>query len=283
MGQHDLSHARWRIRALAKAAGHRCCLAHPAAAVSDNFPERLTRGARPSGRPAARWAQPVGHDGAVSPSDGSIHVRVARAADEATLARLDGMAWSPDSGFPSVITSADSFFTPASPPNVHLVGEIDGTAVGYVRLRPPTHLPENAHVIEVSGLAVHPAARRRGVASALLRAAEQRARGARKLSLRVLSTNKPAIRLYRKLGFEREGTLRQEFLINGQYVDDLLMAKLLRRADRGAARPRQGARRSGAGDASGTTGPLLHGHRPLGNRFMHRMAGKPGRIRRGGR
>jgi RimJ/RimL family protein N-acetyltransferase len=65
------------------------------------------------------------------------------------------------------------------------------------------------------------------VATALLAAAEQRARtrGARKLSLRTFSTNPEAIRLYSRLGFEREGLLRAEFLIEGQYVDDILLAK----------------------------------------------------------
>ena len=81
--------------------------------------------------------------------------------------------------------------------------------------------------IGVLGLAVAPEARRRGVATALLAAAEQRARarGARKLSLRTFSTNPEAIQLYSRLGFEREGLLRAEFLIEGQYVDDILLAK----------------------------------------------------------
>jgi RimJ/RimL family protein N-acetyltransferase len=76
---------------------------------------------------------------------------------------------------------------------------------------------------------VHPAARRRGIAAMLLAAAEQhvRDRGMRKLTLRVLSTNQGAISLYERLGFTREGDLREEFLINGSYVDDILMAKYL--------------------------------------------------------
>jgi RimJ/RimL family protein N-acetyltransferase len=90
-------------------------------------------------------------------------------------------------------------------------------------------LPENAHVVAVLGLAVSPDARGRGVATALLAAAEERARarGARKLSLRAFSTNPAAIRLYARFGFEQEGLLRAEFLIGGRYVDDILMAKYL--------------------------------------------------------
>ena len=122
-----------------------------------------------------------------------------------------------------------AFFSAKNPPEVHLVAEMDSTVVGYIRLKPPTDLPENAHVLQVSGLAVHPAARRRGIAAALLTASDQHARdrGARKLTLRVLSTNQPAVSLYDRLGYEREGVLRGEFVVNGADVDDVLMAKHL--------------------------------------------------------
>lgn len=160
-----------------------------------------------------------------------VQVRRARLGDEPDIAALDAAAWSPESGFPSVIQAADgSFFSPDSPPEAHLVAEIGGRITGYLRLKPMTRLPENAHVLGVFGLAVAPAARRRGVAAALLAAAEgqARARGAAKLSLRVLSTNHSAIRLYERQGFAHEGLLRGEFLIDGRYVDDVLMAKQIR-------------------------------------------------------
>lgn len=162
-----------------------------------------------------------------------VTVRVARPPDEAALTRLDAAAWTPASGFPSVAERVHdpffTFFTDDSPPEAHLVAELDGELVGYIRVLPVTALPENAHVLGVLGLAVAPGARRRGVGSALLAAAERhaRARGARKLSLRVLSTNDTALRLYERLGFRREGTLRDEFRIGGRYVDDVLMAKRL--------------------------------------------------------
>jgi len=164
-----------------------------------------------------------------------VRIRPARLADHAALARLDAAAWTPEAGFPSVMRSAASadgaFFSAGNPPEAHLVAELDGSIVGYIRLKAPTSLPENAHVMQVQGLAVGPSARRRGVASALLTAAEEhlRARGARKLTLRVLSSNSAAIRLYEQLGFAREGALHQEFYINGAYVDDVLMAKYFER------------------------------------------------------
>ena len=159
-------------------------------------------------------------------------MRPARITDQAALTEVDALAWSADSGFPSTLAPGARdgiFFTTDSPPEAHLVAEVDGSVVGYIRLKPPTRLPENAHVIQVQGIAVHPDARGRGAAGCLLDAAAKqlRGRGIRKLTLRVLSTNKTAIRLYERHGFAREGTQLEEFLINGRYVDDILMAKHL--------------------------------------------------------
>ena len=165
--------------------------------------------------------------------EGRVAVRVARTEDEAGLARLDAAAWTPASGFPSVAERVNdpffTFFTDDSPPGAHLVAELDGRLAGYIRLKPVTPLRENTHVLGIVGLAVAPGDRRRGIASALLAAAEQhaRARGARKLSLRVLGTNETAMRLYERHGFVLEGTLRDEFRIDGRFVDDVLMAKHL--------------------------------------------------------
>ncbi len=150
--------------------------------------------------------------------------------DQTALSELDALAWSAESGFPSGVgRKGATFFPTANPPGTHLVAELDGRVVGYIRLKPPTALVENAHVIQVQGIAVHPAARGRGAGARLLDGAVKhlRKRGIRKLTLRVLSTNETAIRLYERQGFTREGTLVDEFLINGRYVDDVLMAKRL--------------------------------------------------------
>ena len=161
-----------------------------------------------------------------------VRVRPARLADQAALAELDAIAWSPESSFPSTMAPdqrAATFFDANNPPDAFLVAELDGRVVGYIRLKPATKLPENAHVIQIQGLAVHPDARRHGAAAGLLDAAEEtlRDRGIRKLTLRVLGTNEAAIRLYERHGFVREGTLLEEFRINGRFVDDVMMAKQL--------------------------------------------------------
>ena len=47
----------------------------------------------------------------------------------------------------------------------------------------------------------------------------------KKISLAVFSTNKNAIALYKKLGFRREGCCQRDMIINGKYVDSVLMYK----------------------------------------------------------
>jgi RimJ/RimL family protein N-acetyltransferase len=47
-----------------------------------------------------------------------------------------------------------------------------------------------------------------------------------RIYLHVFSTNKFAIRMYEKMGFSLEGTLRQAAFINGRYIDILVMGML---------------------------------------------------------
>lgn len=107
------------------------------------------------------------------------------------------------------------------------VADMSGRLVGYLSLTHPTPLPENAHVWLIDGFRVAPECRGQGAGRALLAAAERTvvARGGSKLSLRVLASNQPARALYAAAGFAVEGVLRQEFLIDGILVDDLLLAR----------------------------------------------------------
>jgi RimJ/RimL family protein N-acetyltransferase len=69
----------------------------------------------------------------------------------------------------------------------------------------------------------------RGVGRALLRAIEEWAmsRAIHRLELTVNVTNTRAIGLYERFGFDREGTKRDSLFINGEYVNELYMAKLI--------------------------------------------------------
>jgi ribosomal protein S18 acetylase RimI-like enzyme len=112
------------------------------------------------------------------------------------------------------------------PENV-LVAELDGAIAGWGKMEHPTPLPSSDHVWHVTGLAVDPAREGRGVGRALMEALidEARARGGRRMTLRVFAPNERARRLYERLGFEVEGVLRDEFQVgDGVYVDDYLLA-----------------------------------------------------------
>jgi ribosomal protein S18 acetylase RimI-like enzyme len=69
---------------------------------------------------------------------------------------------------------------------------------GFAALGQSGPLASQSHVLEIRGLAVHPARQRCGVGRRLTEACigQARSRGARKLSLRVLGGNVAARRLY---------------------------------------------------------------------------------------
>lgn len=159
-------------------------------------------------------------------------VRSARPEDDDALRGIDAESWT-SAVSPAPLPGPDEpFFGDRTTPADVLVAEVDGVVAGYVGLRQVIPVPSHAHVLEVNGLAVGPAHRGRGVAGALVLAAvdEARRRGTRKLTLRVLGSNPGARRVYERCGFVVEGVLREEFLLDGTYVDDVLMARDL--ADR---------------------------------------------------
>ncbi|WP_112470810.1 GNAT family N-acetyltransferase [Streptomyces triticisoli] len=155
-------------------------------------------------------------------------IRHARYDDEEALGRLDRATWSPlHSVQPYPQQPYEPFFGERLRPEDHLVAELDGRLVGFLRLGRATELASNAHVRMVCGLAVSEQARGQGVARALLRAAveETRRQGARRLTLRVLGHNAPARKLYESEGFVVEGVLPEEFHLDGAYVDDVFMGR----------------------------------------------------------
>ncbi|MBA9007688.1 GNAT family N-acetyltransferase [Thermomonospora cellulosilytica] len=159
----------------------------------------------------------------------NVRIRRAAMADEAAIADLDLRTWSPDNAVIPRPGPETVLFDEVHAPEHYLVAERDGRVVGYVRLVRPTPLPCNAHVRQIQGLAVDPSEQGRGLGRLLVDAACQRARqeGASRITLRVLSTNPRARRLYERAGFTVEGVLRGEFYLAGRYVDDILMGRSL--------------------------------------------------------
>lgn len=113
--------------------------------------------------------------------------------------------------------------------NVLLVAEpIDGTGiVGNIGLHRNTR-PRRIHTAAV-GMGVSESWQGRGVGSALMAAAMNIADNwwqVTRVHLEVYTDNEPAIALYRKFGFEIEGTLRRDAFRDGVYVDSHAMARL---------------------------------------------------------
>jgi ribosomal protein S18 acetylase RimI-like enzyme len=156
----------------------------------------------------------------------AVEVRPAEAGDSPALARIDRATWSWLSSPAPAPPPERSFFTERTATKDVLVGLVGGEVAGYVKLGRPTTLAASDHVVRINGLAVAPEHQRRGVGRALLEAAavEARARGARRLTLGVFSPNEGARRLYESAGFVVEGIQREEFFVEGRYVDDVLMA-----------------------------------------------------------
>lgn len=109
-----------------------------------------------------------------------------------------------------------------------LVATVSGEVVGNLGLTRLTR-PRRAHVGEI-GMAVREDWQGKGVGAALMQAALELADnwlGLRRLELNVHADNARAIALYRKFGFEVEGTHRAYSVRNGVYVDSLSMARLI--------------------------------------------------------
>jgi len=111
---------------------------------------------------------------------------------------------------------------------ISLVAELAGDVVGCLGLHPVEGKVRRHHVAGL-GLSVSADAQGQGVGSALMRAGLDYAdRWAQilRIELNVYTDNHRAIALYRRFGFEPEGTHRAYALRDGQYVDSLSMARL---------------------------------------------------------
>jgi putative acetyltransferase len=114
------------------------------------------------------------------------------------------------------------------PLQIHLLAIHGVELIGSAGLHPVTGSLRTRHVASL-GMCVATAWWGRGVGSELLRRLLDWAdnwAGLLRLELGVFADNARAIALYRKFGFELEGTQRAWALRDGVYVDSLMMARL---------------------------------------------------------
>ena len=102
-----------------------------------------------------------------------------------------------------------------------------GRVIGWCDVFPMTN-PRLAHRGEL-GMGLFPEYRGKGVGTRLLQAVIEHSRriGLEKIELKVYTSNKTAIALYEKHGFEREGVIKNYRKLDGQVFDVLAMAKFL--------------------------------------------------------
>ena len=108
-----------------------------------------------------------------------------------------------------------------------LVAEVDAVVVGNLGLQPAAKATRRRHAGSI-GMAVRDDWHRRGIGTALLGAGIDLADnwiGYSRLELTVYTDNAAAIALYRKFGFDIEGTARRYALRDGEFVDAYMMAR----------------------------------------------------------
>jgi len=118
--------------------------------------------------------------------------------------------------------------TDAGDEMVALVACVEGEVVAMAGLHLYTKSPRRKHVGYI-GMAVHDKWQSKGVGTALINALIDLADNwlnLARLELNVWTDNEPALRLYKKLGFEIEGTQKKFAFRDGAYVDAYAMARV---------------------------------------------------------
>jgi L-phenylalanine/L-methionine N-acetyltransferase len=125
------------------------------------------------------------------------------------------------------LESVREFLTKSSEGNYQLVAEVDGEVVGSIGLIANTR-PRINHIGSL-GMMVRDDWQGKGIGSRMMQAAVELADqwlNLVRLELTVYVDNEPAIALYRKFGFEIEGTHRKSTFRDGEFVDTYTMARV---------------------------------------------------------
>ncbi|WP_199912272.1 MULTISPECIES: GNAT family N-acetyltransferase [unclassified Lysinibacillus] len=99
--------------------------------------------------------------------------------------------------------------------------------LGYIMVvnEQPERISHRAYIV----IGVHSDSRGKGVGKALFTAVTQWAKemDLHRLELTVMVKNEDAVHLYKKMGFEIEGTKKDSLFVDGQFEDEYYMAKIL--------------------------------------------------------
>ena len=107
---------------------------------------------------------------------------------------------------------------------VGVVAEVDGHFVGQVEVDAKSGRSRHVGVL---GIGLRDGYRDVGIGTELMLEAERQARrlGMKILQLEVYSTNSRARHVYQKTGYIEAGTLRNDIIKDGMYVDSIVMRK----------------------------------------------------------
>ena len=161
----------------------------------------------------------------------AITIRRATVSDaeaiQATFATPKAMAGTLQLPFPS-LEKWRKWLADSPADDYVLVAEVAGEVVGNLGLHVASKSPRRRHAAGL-GMTVRDDWHRRGVGAALLAAAIDLADnwlGYRRIELTVYTDNAAALALYRKFGFEIEGTLKDFAFRHGTFIDAYTMARI---------------------------------------------------------
>ncbi|MCB8943441.1 MAG: GNAT family N-acetyltransferase [Ardenticatenaceae bacterium] len=125
------------------------------------------------------------------------------------------------------LAETQAWLSKQTPGRARLVAEVEGKSVGFISLQ-HFQRPRMTHAGSV-GMFVHPDYWGQGIGHRLMTAALDVADNwldLKRLELEVFVDNEAAIHLYKKFGFETEGVRRKVAFGEGEWRDDMVMARL---------------------------------------------------------
>ncbi|MCR8869744.1 GNAT family N-acetyltransferase [Peribacillus frigoritolerans] len=114
-----------------------------------------------------------------------------------------------------------------NPSSIVLVSASGNELTGYLILL-GNQMGRTRHSAKIV-IGIHEQVRGKGIGTKLFQKMEEHARTneIRRLELSVIANNAPALSLYHKMGFEKEGIKRESLFFDGKYHDEYFLSKLL--------------------------------------------------------